>query len=39
MRLGKVRNGAVYMPLFDGVLNKEAMWAIKAYLGTRGKTY
>lgn len=32
---GKVRNGAVYMPPFDGILNQEAVWAIKAYLETR----
>jgi len=35
VRKGKVRNGAVYMPPFDGVLNQEAVWAIKAYLETR----
>ncbi len=32
---GKVRNGAVYMPPFDGILNQEAVWSIKAYLETR----
>jgi cytochrome c-550 PedF len=32
---GKVRNGAVYMPPFDGILNQEAVWAVKAYLETR----
>ena len=32
---GKVRNGAVYMPPFEGTLNQEAIWAIKAYLETR----
>jgi cytochrome c-550 PedF len=31
---GKVRNGAVYMPPFQGILNQEAIWAIKAYLET-----
>jgi len=31
---GKVRNGAVYMPPFQGILNQEAIWAIKAYLDT-----
>lgn len=31
---GKVRNGAVYMPPFQGILNQEAVWAIKAYLET-----
>ena len=31
-RGGAVRNGNVYMPPFEGVLNQEAMWAIRAYL-------
>ncbi len=35
VRRGKVRNGAVYMPPFEGIMNQEAMWAIKAYLETR----
>jgi cytochrome c-550 PedF len=35
VRHGKVRNGAVYMPPFEGVLNQEAMWAIRSYLDTR----
>ncbi|MFM2340467.1 MAG: cytochrome c-550 PedF [Pseudomonadota bacterium] len=35
IRHGKVRNGAVYMPPFEGTFNQEAMWAIKAYLETR----
>ncbi|MCK6402203.1 MAG: cytochrome c-550 PedF [Sphaerotilus natans subsp. sulfidivorans] len=35
VRRGKVRNGAVYMPPFEGVLSQEAMWAMKAYLETR----
>ena len=38
VRSGKVRNGAVYMPPFEGVFNQEAMWAIKAYLETRRET-
>jgi cytochrome c-550 PedF len=38
IRSGKVRNGAVYMPPFEGVFNQEAMWAIKAYLETRRET-
>lgn len=38
VRTGKVRNGAVYMPPFEGVFNQEAMWAIKAYLETRRET-
>lgn len=35
VRRGKVRNGAVYMPPFEGILQQEAMWAIRAYLDTR----
>jgi cytochrome c-550 PedF len=35
VRRGKVRNGAVYMPPFEGIINQEGMWAIKAYLETR----
>jgi cytochrome c-550 PedF len=35
VRRGKVRNGAVYMPPFEGILNQEATWAIKSYLETR----
>lgn len=35
IRHGKVRNGAVYMPPFEGVFNQEAMWAIKTYLDAR----
>lgn len=35
VRNGKTRNGAVYMPPFEGVLNQEALWSIKAYLETR----
>jgi len=38
VRTGKVRNGAVYMPPFEGTFNQEAMWAIKAYLETRRDT-
>jgi len=38
IRAGKVRNGAVYMPPFEGVFNQEAMWAIKSYLETRRET-
>lgn len=34
VRHGKVRNGAVYMPPFEGILNQEAMWSIKSYLET-----
>ena len=35
VRKGRVRNGAVYMPPFEGMLNQEAVWAIKAWLETR----
>ena len=35
IRHGKTRNGAVYMPPFEGVFSQEAMWAIKSYLETR----
>jgi cytochrome c-550 PedF len=35
VRHGRTRNGAVYMPPFEGTLNQEAMWAIKSYLETR----
>ncbi len=35
VRKGKVRNGAVYMPPFEGILQQEAVWSIKAYLETR----
>lgn len=32
---GRVRNGAVYMPPFQGLLQQEAVWAIKTYLESR----
>ena len=35
VRRGRVRNGAVYMPPFEGILNQEAIWAIKSYLESR----
>lgn len=35
VRRGRTRNGAVYMPPFEGVMSQEAIWAIKAYLETR----
>lgn len=35
VRKGRTRNGAVYMPPFEGTLSQEAMWAMKAYLETR----
>ena len=37
VRGGAVRNGNVYMPPFEGILNQEAMWAIRAYLITLAK--
>ena len=38
VRHGRVRNGAVYMPPFEGMISQEAMWAIKSYLETRPYT-
>jgi cytochrome c-550 PedF len=35
VRNGRTRNGAVYMPPFQGTLNQEAIWSIKSYLETR----
>jgi cytochrome c-550 PedF len=35
VRRGRSRNGAVYMPPFEGMINQEAIWSIKAYLETR----
>jgi cytochrome c-550 PedF len=35
VRHGRTRNGAVYMPPFEGVLSQEALWAIKSWLETR----
>lgn len=35
VRNGRVRNGAVYMPPFEGVLQQEAIWSIKTYLESR----
>ena len=34
VRNGVTRNGAVYMPPFEGTLSQEAMWAIRAWLET-----
>lgn len=34
VRRGRTRNGAVYMPPFEGVMNQEAVWSIKSYLET-----
>jgi cytochrome c-550 PedF len=38
IRAGKVRNGAVYMPPFEGIFSQEAMWSIKSYIETRRET-
>ncbi|HEY9063651.1 MAG TPA: cytochrome c-550 PedF [Burkholderiaceae bacterium] len=35
VRQGRTRNGAVYMPPFEGVMDQEAIWSIKSYLETR----
>ena len=35
VRRGVSRDGAVHMPPFDGILQQEAVWAIKSYLETR----
>jgi len=35
VRRGRVRDGRVYMPPFEGILNQEAIWSIKTYLETR----
>jgi cytochrome c-550 PedF len=35
VRHGVSRNGAVYMPPFEGIMSQEAVWAIKSYLETR----
>lgn len=35
VRRGRVRDGRVYMPPFEGTMNQEAIWAIKTYLETR----
>lgn len=34
VRIGVVRNNAVYMPPFEGILTQEAMWAIRSWLET-----
>ncbi len=33
-RKGVIRNGMTYMPPYEGVLNQEAMWAIRSWLET-----
>jgi len=37
-RRGIVRNGAVYMPKFEGILSQEGMWAIRSWLDTKAIT-
>ncbi|MGH8750243.1 MAG: cytochrome c-550 PedF [Burkholderiales bacterium] len=32
---GKVRDGRVYMPKFEGILNQEGLWAIRTYIENR----
>lgn len=32
IRNGATRNGVTYMPKFEGILNQEAMWAIRTWL-------
>ena len=35
VRRGRVRDGRVYMPPFEGTLSQEAIWAIRSYIETR----
>jgi len=35
VRRGRVRDGRVYMPHFEGILTQEAIWSIRTYLETR----
>lgn len=35
VRHGRVRDGRVYMPPFEGTLTQEAIWAIRTYIETR----
>lgn len=35
VRRGRVRDGRVYMPPFEGTLTQEAIWSIRTYLETR----
>jgi len=35
VRRGRVRDGRVYMPHFEGVLTQEAIWTIRTYIETR----
>ena len=35
VRRGRVRDGRVYMPPFEGTLSQEAIWTIRSYIETR----
>lgn len=35
VRRGRVRDGRVYMPPFEGIINQSAMWAIRTYIESR----
>jgi cytochrome c-550 PedF len=35
VRRGRMRDGRVYMPPFEGTLTQEAIWSIRAYIETR----
>lgn len=35
MQSGAVRNGITYMPVFDGVLPREALWSIRTYIESK----
>lgn len=35
VRRGRMRDGRVYMPPFEGTLSQEAIWAIRSYIETR----
>jgi cytochrome c-550 PedF len=35
VRRGRMRDGRVYMPPFEGVLTQEAIWSIRTYIETR----
>ena len=35
VRHGRIRSGIVWMPPYEGVLDQEVLWAIRAYLETR----
>jgi len=35
VRRGRMRDGRVYMPPFEGTLSQEAIWSIRTYIETR----